>query len=587
MNADLFAGRYELLHEATPGAAGRLFEARDAQTGQNVGLKVFRHEVPDDPQERCGLEEVLRAAQVCQHPQILRYFDAALDDGYVVREWIHGFPLIDLLRRRRELPAIEVVTLLRGVPETIDSAVQANLAPTGDLLTRLFVSWDRSLPIDELARLRGVPVTEWKDFTVKLSPVNLSHVLPLSPEETMSTIVGPLAAQSGPFLSPAAALAEMIYQILGAPRRTDRHRRYVPLGTLNEAGNIMLGRIVEGGAPPANCAAFWADFLQATGLTDAPPKQFVPPLPVSAPPPPLPPPSPVLAGAPAKAGPPKLPVSAPVPPPIPAAPVMPPPLPKKRALTIPDAFIPAVQPGTALRLTPRDISFTPLHLVSRPYFRLGRSLYHSDFITRVLPETPDNEKLTKEIGRVHVLAEVRNGTVLLRDGNGEQASVNGSTFHGNQLSHERGLPVTHRGLLTFYRNYELELVPMFGSSDRGCEIANEVAWAGPPSETPALSGAVVFYPKRNQPMLRQSAWLFSRLDFALTPRGDVNWCDAGSPLSQGSFLYHRGSFWLVTFAPPPNSIIVDSTVLAPDSAVPLVSGQTVQLGPGNYVVEVQ
>ncbi len=560
MNADLFAGRYELLYEAPPGAAGRLFEARDTQTEERVALKVFRRELPADCPERTDLDHIFAIAQACEHPRIVRLYSAALDEGYLVREWIHGFPLIDLLRRRRELPSVEVATLLHDVAETIDAAVAANLAPTGDLLTRLFVGWDRSLPAEELVRLRGVPVTEWRGFTVKLNPMSMSSLLPLCPEETMSTMVSPHDGQSGPMLTPSVAFAETIHQLLGAPRRSGRNRRYIPLGTLNEAGNAVLRRIVEGGTPPASCVVFWKELLDATGLAAQSRKASLP----------APPPPPILQN-----------------PPPPKPVVAPPPLPKRRTLRIPDAFLGNVQPGIALRLTPRDISYTPIQIIARPSFRIGRSLYHSDFVTRVLPETPENEKLTKELGRVHALAELSGDWITLRDGNGEQASVNGSTFEGQALSADKLTRVSHRGILTLYRNYELEIVPMLGSSDLGCHIENESAWPGPPPSPRAVTGAVVFSPKRNQPSLRQSAWLFSRLDFALSPRGEVSWCEAGAPLSQASFLYHRGHFWLATFAPPPGTIFLNSVELPGDAAVPLASGQPLQLGQGNYIVEIQ
>ncbi|MEQ1862678.1 MAG: hypothetical protein ABMA13_22385 [Chthoniobacteraceae bacterium] len=565
MNADLFAGRYELLHEAPPGAAGRLFEARDAETGEVVALKVFRREMQHDAPELADIEHLFKAGLVCQHPRIVRFHTLSLDQGYLAREWIHGFPLIDLLRRRRELPAAEVAALFHDVPEMIDAAVAADLAPTGDLLTRLFVCWDRSIPVEELVRLRGVPVTDWSDFSVKLNPISLSAVLPLSPEETMSTMVAPLLAQAGPMRTPSVGFAETIHQLLGAPRRSDRHRRYVPLGTLNEAGNAVLRRIIEGGTPPASCVAFWKELIDATALS-SPLRKAPPP----------PPPSPVL--------------KQPPPPPLPAPPksiVAPPPLPKRRALHIPEAFLGHVQPGTILRLTPRDISFTPIQFIARPAFRIGRSLYHSDFVTRVLPETPENEKLTKEIGRVHALAEVRGKQIVLRDGNGEQASVNGSKLNEQLLSVDKPTPLSGRGVLALYRNYELEIEPMLGSADLGWTIDNEAAWPGPMPAAPAISGAVVFHPRRNQPMLRQSAWLFTRLDFSLSSRGDVTWCEAGAPSSQGSFIHHRGCFWLATFAPPPGTIFLNNTEVPPGSAVPLASGQPIQLGPGGYIVEIQ
>jgi hypothetical protein len=46
----------------------------------------------------------------------------------------------------------------------------------------------------------------------------------------------------------------------------------------------------------------------------------------------------------------------------------------------------------------------------------------------VLPETADNAKLSNELGRVHAIAELRGDRLYLRDGNGDQASLNGTVL---------------------------------------------------------------------------------------------------------------------------------------------------------------
>jgi hypothetical protein len=141
--------------------------------------------------------------------------------------------------------------------------------------------------------------------------------------------------------------------------------------------------------------------------------------------------------------------------------------------------------------------------------------------------------------------------------------------------------------VSLYRNYEIEIVPLLGAYDRGCEISNERDWAGGDAPPIPINGAVIFQPLNNQPSLRQSAWIFSRLDFSLSPRGDVNWCDAGSPGSQGTFLYHRGHFWIANFQLPAGTLSVNRVEIPHGGVVPLVGHQSITLGPGNYVVEVQ
>ncbi|HET6407363.1 MAG TPA: hypothetical protein VFG14_05735, partial [Chthoniobacteraceae bacterium] len=530
----------------------RLFEARDSQSGKVVAVKVFRRELEGDAPERADLQRLFEIAQLSEHPGIFRYHSLAAGDGYLVREWVHGFCLVDLLRKRRELPAEELALLFDYVPTALDKAQQLGIAPSSGLITRLFVALDSALSPEELAAVKGTPVFEWPDFRVKLNPISLGQILPISWDETMHTMSGGVVLGSET-TKPSLALAEAVYELLGAPHRGGRGRRYVPISTLSEGGNTYLRDVLTGQVTPATSEDFWQQLLRESDLQVAPRRSI-----------------------PAKSEKPSAAIS-------PASP----PVPPKRTLRIMDAFLKEVRAATILRLTPRDVSFAPIHLFARPSFKIGRSLYHADFITRVLPETAENEKLTKEIGRVHVLLERKGAGITIRDGNGEHPSVNGTKLDNAPLAHDQPVPLTHKVVLSLYRNYELEVAPFFSAYDRGFEIENDADWIGPAAESSSINGAIVFLPLNNQPSLRQAAWLFSRLDFALSPRGDVVWVESGAPGGQGSFLYHRGHFWIANFQLPAGSLSVNRMEVPPGSVVPLVGFQSVVLGPGNYVVETQ
>jgi hypothetical protein len=262
-------------------------------------------------------------------------------------------------------------------------------------------------------------------------------------------------------------------------------------------------------------------------------------------------------------------------------------LPKARELQIPAAFLSTVQSGTILRLTASDNSYAPIQLIARPSFRIGRSLYHADFVTRLMPETAENEKLTKELGRVHAVAELLDGRMSLQDGNGGQPSVNGSSFNGQPLRHDQPTFFESRGVLALYCNYEVEIIPLLGSSDLGLTIANEANWPGPTGRKPTIQGGVIFNPLRGQVALRDTAWIFSRLDFAISPTGALAWLEAGSPQAEAAFVFYRKQFWLANFVAGPGVLYFNHTRIENDQIVPLYSGQPLQIGSRSYLVEIQ
>ena len=189
MTKELFAGRYELLDEAPAGAGGRLFEARDTTNERRVAVKVFKSPLPPGAAERGDLDDVFGRAQKAAHPHVLGYYELSLDEGYLVREWVHGFSLLELLRRRREIPAEEAVSLLDGIAGAIDFVAAQGLGPGGDFLVRLFAGFGRDVTHAQLVRWRGEPVPKWPDFQVKLNPLSIANFLPTGDDDAMNTMV--------------------------------------------------------------------------------------------------------------------------------------------------------------------------------------------------------------------------------------------------------------------------------------------------------------------------------------------------------------------------------------------------------------
>ena len=238
-------------------------------------------------------------------------------------------------------------------------------------------------------------------------------------------------------------------------------------------------------------------------------------------------------------------------------------------------------PNDSLRLTPYDES-PCIHLIARAQFRIGRSPDDADWIARFQPETPENEIFTNELGRIHVIGEIVQGRPALRDGNGTDPSINGSTFNSQPLTATAGLPVRRRGMLTLGELYAIDLIPLFCERDDFL-VAGLPEWRGQLSE---VHGAIVFAPRLLEPTMRDAAWIFTRLDFALRPTGGPAWLPP-DPGNAATFLHCNGEFWLVNANLPSGEIYVDAHDLSDGDAVPLTSARSLRLGAREYSVEVE
>ena len=238
-------------------------------------------------------------------------------------------------------------------------------------------------------------------------------------------------------------------------------------------------------------------------------------------------------------------------------------------------------PAESLRLTPADDS-PCIHLIARAQFRIGRSPDHADWVAQFQPASEENEIFTNELGRVHVVGEIVQGRPALRDGNGAEPSINGSTFNSHPLTATAGSPVRRRGVLTLGEFYAIDLVPLFSEPDDFL-VEGLPEWRDAPAE---VHGAIVFAPRLFEATIRDAAWIFTRLDFALRPTGGPAWLapDSGNA---ATFLCCNGEFWLVNANLPNGQLYVDEHDLSDGDAVPLTSARTLRLGAREYGIELE
>ncbi len=528
------ADRYELLDEGQRAPGGRLFRARDLAFDEIVAVKHLGSAVAGSPGLR-QLESEVRRIQRSPHPMLVRHYTLDAPENILVREWVHGFSLLEFLKRRRELPAAFALRLLDSLPAILDFIAARSLPLPRQLLAKLLVRFDDRIAPDEVAEL---PIAQWPPFGLKVNPLSVrGSLLETDGETTMTTVADLRSAAPDHGIPAPARLAELLYEVLGGPVRTGRERRYTPLPALREEGNGVLRRAMLE-SPYQDCRSLWAD------LTLAEPSELRPTIPLAIPPEPA-----------------------------------------DRPWTIPAALVVPATAGTLLKLLPENLALPAIHLVARPAFTLGRSLFHADFITRFLPESPGNDDLTNQLSRAHVLAEGTGGRLTIRDGNGDTASVNGTSLDDEPLDSDPPTPLRDRALLTLGGVYSLEVIPLVSTAPQALRISNlpeNLAGAAGPTE---LAGAVFFFPAHRQPAVRHAVWLFSHAGFGLDGAHRIVWDQRGRGVSPAVFFYDRGCFWLGNRTLPDDALEVAGVALTRGELAPLVKGQALRIGTLRFNVE--
>jgi serine/threonine-protein kinase len=132
-------GPYPILGILGVGAMGRVYRARDPQTGRVVALKRVRRHLTRDARVMERFRREGTAAEGLSHPNLLRVHDVGVD--YLVLELVEGENLDERLDRQGALTPAEAVPLLRQMSDALDfiharGIVHRDLKPSNVLLTR-------------------------------------------------------------------------------------------------------------------------------------------------------------------------------------------------------------------------------------------------------------------------------------------------------------------------------------------------------------------------------------------------------------------------------------------------------------------
>lgn len=112
----LFHGHYRVVRCMSAGGMGAVYEVLELKTQRRRALKVMLPEIVTDPDLRARFRQEATITANIESEHIVETFDADVDPEsgapYLVMELLRGEDLRAILRRRRRLPAAEVVALL-------------------------------------------------------------------------------------------------------------------------------------------------------------------------------------------------------------------------------------------------------------------------------------------------------------------------------------------------------------------------------------------------------------------------------------------------------------------------------------------
>ena len=272
----LVAERYRLIEEQPEGNGGRLFLAHEEKAGRaspvHVALKLIHPEIALESFDL--LEEEIKLIKGAAHPNLVGYsgLEKAASGPFIVREWVHGFLLYELLRLRRSLKPEEVLALLEPLPAVLNLISEQGLGLVDVSIRKLFVSCPLDVRPDEFTSLAKGDARAWAKCMLKLNPLCLGTLLFRERSDGSSQTLVPSSrvlsmTQTELGIRGTKAvrlLGRLVYELIRGQAPSWRsNERPSPLPLLNESGNQALWKAwatVGEATPYLNCEEFWRVF---------------------------------------------------------------------------------------------------------------------------------------------------------------------------------------------------------------------------------------------------------------------------------------------------------------------------------------
>ena len=253
-----------------------------------VALKLLHPTIASDVSLMNRVENEIGAIRGAIDPHVLRYFsfENEVSTPFLVREWVHGFLLYDLLRWRRACRIAEVMKLLQPIAATLDFIAEHGLGLVDVSARKIFVNCPGDIDPGAFSTLGQNNIEDWDRCEVKLNPLSLGplilHNRQSRGNQTLipsSRILSLTQAETGIRGVKAVRLfGRLIYELLSGHPLADTGGippKYTPLSALNEAGNAVLHRAcTRSDHPFVDCEDFWRalrESIESTGGMPATP----------------------------------------------------------------------------------------------------------------------------------------------------------------------------------------------------------------------------------------------------------------------------------------------------------------------------
>ncbi len=280
-----FGERFYLSELIGEGSTGQVFRATDARRNERpVALKILRSDLGLGRVEFHHLQGDLRRLRAAPHPRLIEVFalDQARGYHFMATEWIEGFTIVDLLRRRGRLELPEALRLLEDASDaaahgSANGLHRLELAPH-----QILVHFPAGFGGDKARAIRAIidrPLTQWPGFGLKIDAVAPARDMGRTPTWAGAATLVPSSRQPGRDTQSSIrglvegsyfyALGALLYETLNGtapPRNPADGREVPPLPMLGEEGNDLLQRALSANPGFRNEREFFDALLTACGL---------------------------------------------------------------------------------------------------------------------------------------------------------------------------------------------------------------------------------------------------------------------------------------------------------------------------------